>query len=166
MTYTLSLTELTGGHVAIFTEHAPSEFEVTNHYLSSKVDANTAKVDVEPAFKVGMADQVCPPAAGCTRAYEFGGIFAVPASAGTYTWTADKKDGKWGGETATKMKIVALPVADAKEATLTAAKAEAVDGMGHTPCTDVEPGETIVPGEHKCSVLHIEGAGPSVSYWL
>ena len=61
MTYTLSLTELTGGHVAIFTEHAPSEFEVTNHYLSSKVDANTAKVDVEPAFKVGKADAVCPP---------------------------------------------------------------------------------------------------------
>ena len=57
-------------------------------------------------------------------------------------------------------------MADAAEATLVAAKAEAIDGMGHTPCTDVEPGQTIVPGDHKCSVLHIEGDGASVAVLL
>ena len=57
-------------------------------------------------------------------------------------------------------------MADAAEATLVAAKAEAIDGMGHTPCTDVEPGQTIVPGDHKCSVLHIEGDGASVTFLL
>ena len=60
MSYTLSLNGLTG-HVAIFTEHSPAEFEVPGgHYLTSKVDANAAKVDVEPLFSVGKADAVCP----------------------------------------------------------------------------------------------------------
>ena len=59
VSFTLSLTELTGGHVAIFTEHDPVEFEVDNgHYLTSNVGTVPAtKVDVEPAFKVGAADQ-------------------------------------------------------------------------------------------------------------
>ena len=159
-TYTLQSAELTTGFVAVFLQHDPDELSLT---LS---EAATPTVKISPTVQVPARPCPAAAAAGCTTAYEFGGIFAVPASAGTYTWTADKKDGKWGGETATKMKIVALPVADALEATLTAAKAEAVDGMGHTPCTDVEPGETIVPGDHKCSVLHIEGDGPSVSYWI
>ena len=159
-TYTLQSTELTTGFVAVFYQHNPTELSLT---LS---EAATPTVSITPTVQVPARPCPAAAAAGCTTAYEFGGIFAVPASAGTYTWTADKKDGKWGGETATKMKIVALPVDDAKEATLTAAKAEAVDGMGHTPCTDVEPGETILPGDHKCSVLHIEGDGPSVSYWI
>ena len=57
-------------------------------------------------------------------------------------------------------------MAEADQATLDANIASAIDGMGHTPCTDVEPGETIVPGDHKCSVLHIEGDGASVTVLL
>ena len=57
-------------------------------------------------------------------------------------------------------------MAEADQATLDANIASAIDGMGHTPCTDVEPGETIVPGDHKCSVLHIEGDGASVTFLL
>ena len=62
MSFTVSLTGVTGGHVAIFTEHSPAEFEVPGgHYLTSKVDANAAKVDVDPLFRVGKSDAVvCP----------------------------------------------------------------------------------------------------------
>ena len=60
MSFTVSLTGVTGGHVAIFTEHSPAEFEVPGgHYLTSKVDANAAMVDVEPAFSVGKPAAVC-----------------------------------------------------------------------------------------------------------
>ena len=163
-TYTLQSAELTTGFVAVFLQHDPDELSLT---LS---EAATPTVKISPTVQVPARPCPAAAAAGCTTAYEFGAIFAVDASAGTYTWTAYKKDNAWA---APKMKIVVLPVANGAEATLTAAKAEAVDGMGHTPCTQVEPGETIVPGDHKCSEVHIEGdtvatgdTVASVSYWL
>jgi len=99
----------------------------------------------------------------CAKAYEWGGIFDTPTASKVYTWTA-YKTGTPAAFAEAHMKVVFLPVADAAEATLTAAKAEAIDGMGHTPCTDVEPGETIVPADHKCSMLHFEGNVASVSF--
>ena len=87
----------------------------------------------------------------CAKAYEWGGIFETPTASKVYTWTA-YKTGTPAAFAEAHMKVVFLPVADAAEATLTAAKAEAIDGMGHTPCTDVEPGDTIVPAGHKCSI--------------
>ena len=93
-------------------------------------------------------------AAACAT-YEFGGIYAVPIDAGqVYKFSAPMVGGVFPEAS---MNVVVLPVADATQATLDAQKGAAVDGMGHTPCTDVEPGETVVAGTHKCSKLHIEG---------
>jgi hypothetical protein len=94
-------------------------------------------------------------AAAACATYEFGGIYAVPTDAGqVYTFSAPMVDGAFPEAS---MNVVVLPVADATQATLDAQKDAAVDGMGHTPCDDVEPGETVVAGDHKCSKLHIEG---------
>ena len=38
--------------------------------------------------------------------------------------------------------------------------------MPLTPDPDHFVGQTIVPGDHKCSVLHIEGDGASVTFLL
>ena len=56
--------------------------------------------------------------------------------------------------------VVIVPVADVTEATMISAKAEA-DGMGHTPCTVVEPGGTIIAKDDACTELHIFGASPA-----
>ena len=96
-------------------------------------------------------------AAATCATYEFGGIYAVPVG-GTYKFSAPQVNGAYPEAT---LNVVVLPVADATQATLDAQKDAAVDGMGHTPCTIVEPAGTVVAGEHKCSQLHIEGATPA-----
>ena len=86
--YTLSNTELTTGFVAVFYQHSPAELSAT--FSEATAGALTPAVQV-PA-------RPCPAAAaGCTKAYEWGAIFATPATAGTYTWTAYKKGGAWLG---------------------------------------------------------------------
>ena len=106
-------------------------------------------------------------AAGCTVAYEWGAIFATPSSGGTYQWNVYQKDGAWAESS---MKIVVLPVADTTQATLTAQKEVAHEAIEH-PCgaaeiNDVEPGETIIPGDHRCSKIHIEGDDASIHYTI
>jgi len=106
-------------------------------------------------------------AAGCTVAYEWGAIFATPSSDGTYQWNVYKKDGAWAESS---MKIVVLPVADTKDSTLNAQKEVAHEAMEHhcgaDEIKDVEPGETIIPGDHRCSKIHIEGDVASISYTI
>ena len=103
--------------------------------------------------------------AGCTVAYEWGAIFATPSDAGTYHWNVYKKDGAWAESS---MKIVVLPVADTKESTLNAQKEVAHEAMEHhcdaDEVHDVEPTQTIVPGDHRCSKIHIEGDVASIHY--
>ena len=107
------------------------------------------------------------PAAGCTVAYEWGAIFATPSSAGTYQWNVYKKDGAWAESS---MKIVVLPVADTTQATLNAQKGVAHEAMEHhcgaDEIKDIEPGETITPGDHRCSKIHIEGDDASIHYTI
>ena len=106
-------------------------------------------------------------AAGCTVAYEWGGIFAMPSAAGTYSYTVYKKDGAWAEPS---MKVVVLPVTDASKATLTAQIEAAHEAFEHhcgaDELVDVEPGETIIPGDHRCSKLHIEGDATSIKYTI
>ena len=110
-------------------------------------------------------------AAGCTVAYEWGAIFPTPSSAGTYQWNVYKKDGAWAESS---MKIVVLPVADTTQATLNAQKEVAHEAMEHhcgaDEIKDVEPGETIIPGDHRCSKIHIEdptsGDADSIHYTI
>lgn len=106
------------------------------------------------------------PAAGCTVAYEWGAIFATPGDK-TYSWNVYKKDGAWAEPS---MKIVALPVSDTTQATLAAQKEVAHEAFEHhcgaDELVDVEPGETIIPGDHRCSKLHIEGEAVSIQYTI
>ena len=97
---------------------------------------------------------------GTCYGYEWGGIFATPTDAGqVYTWTAHKVGGVF---TEPHMNVVFLPVDDSMEATLTAAMAEAIDGMSHMPCTAVQPGGTIEYHVHACSMmLHFGNADPA-----
>ena len=103
---------------------------------------------------------------GCTVAYEWGAIFDV-SSGGTYKWNVYKKDGAWAESS---MKIVVLPVADTKESTLNAQKEVVHEAMEHhcgaDEIKDVEPGETIIPGDHRCSKIHIEGDDASIHYTI
>ena len=149
-------------HVAIFTEHDPTEFERGDtHFL--KVLATGAHMEPEHSLPENGGHNhdshppALPPAASCTSsAFEWGAIFAVPKH--EYIWTAQVK----AGATAyaqSKMAIVLLPATDDAEATLHGLEDDAVDGFGHTPCTKVEPGGTIVPKTHTCFELHFAGAG-------
>lgn len=98
--------------------------------------------------------------------YEWGAIFAMPTTnSEIYTWTAYKTGTPLAFAEA-NMKVVFLPVADAAEATLTTAIAEAVDGMGHTPCTDVEPGETIPHTTRVCAHRHSDFYTPTEHHHL
>ena len=107
------------------------------------------------------------PAAGCTVAYEWGGIFAMPSAAGTYSYTVYKKDGAWAEPS---MKVVFLPVTDTSQATLNAQIEVAHEAFEHhcgaDELVDVEPGQTIIPGDHRCSKLHIEGDAASIQYTI
>ena len=96
---------------------------------------------------------------GTCYGYEWGGIFATPTDAGqVYTWTAHKVGGAF---TEPHMNVVFLPVDDFTEATLTAAMAEAINGMSHMPCTAVQPGDTIEYQVHACSMLHFGDIDPA-----
>ena len=60
VSFNISTAELTGGHLAIFTEHDPSEFAVDGNN-PFKMAGKAGLVDVEAAFTVGA--QNCPPPA-------------------------------------------------------------------------------------------------------
>eukprot|EP00908_Phaeocystis_cordata_P016498 Transcript_27758.p1 GENE.Transcript_27758~~Transcript_27758.p1 ORF type:complete len:465 (+),score=143.08 Transcript_27758:93-1487(+) len=100
--------------------------------------------------------------------YEWAAMFATPGA--TYHWNAYKTTSTAGASCTyppdascayadAHMNMVFLPET---AATWSAAlEAEAHDGFSHTPCTEVEPGETIVPAAHKCFMLHFEGDNSS-----
>ena len=91
--------------------------------------------------------------------FEWAGLFAVDAE-DVYTWTAQIKADASAYAEGT-MAIVLLPAADGTEATLHGLEDAAKDAFGHTPCTVVEPGGTIVPATHTCFELHFEGGDTS-----
>ena len=148
-------------HLAIFTEHDPTEFERDTHFL--KVLATGTHLvpahslpdpEVAGGHNHDSHPPALPPAASCTASgFEWSAIFAVPKH--EYIWTAQKKAGAAAYAEGT-MAIVLLPAADDAEATLLGLEDDAVDAFGHTPCTKVEPGGIIVPKTHKCFELHFE----------
>ena len=82
--------------------------------------------------------------------FEWAGIFSLPGN--LYMWTAQKVNGAYAAST---MKLVALPATDITKAGLHALEAEGKHSM-ETTCTEVEPGETIVPAEDTCYDLHFK----------
>jgi len=82
---------------------------------------------------------------------EFGGIFATTGN--SHSFTLQQVDGAYAAAT---MTVVMLPTTDPTEATLHSLEVEAEHGFEAT-CTEVEPGETIVPVEDACFELHLEG---------
>lgn len=87
-----------------------------------------------------------------TGAFEWAGIFPTPEA--FYLWTAQSNDeGEYADPT---MNIVLLPASDDEEETLHGLEAEAEDAFTHTPCTEVDSGQTFVPALHKCYQLHFD----------
>jgi len=90
--------------------------------------------------------------AGEEKPYEWAGIFPTPED--YYLWTAQSAEG--GSYADPSMTMVVLAASDDAEATLSSLAHEAEDGFGHTPCKEVEAGETIMPAEHTCYHLHFD----------
>jgi hypothetical protein len=76
--------------------------------------------------------------------YEWKGVFYTPEK--MYKWGAEKVSGKYADPA---MKLAAIPVTAATEATLTGATNKGTAALG-TQCVDVQKGGTITPAEGKC----------------
>ena len=164
-------------HLAVFTEHAPTEFERDTHYLKDMATG----ADMEPEHSLPEDDdhaghghdddaadddhddhtdhgKAATSTAGCgsSGSFEWAAIFVVPGH--EYIWTAQIKEGASAYAEDT-MTMVLLPATDSLEATLHGLEDDAADGFGHTPCTVVEPGGTIVPATHACFELHFAVSG-------
>jgi zinc transporter ZupT len=114
-------------NVAFFTEHFPTEFENTDHYLKDSSNA-----DVEPcAFLPG---------------YEWAGIFNVAAE-DTYMWTAQKVAGSYADAT---MKIAVIPASAGTEAALESAEATGRTTVQDANCNNLNAGGTITPNANTC----------------
>jgi len=84
-------------------------------------------------------------------AFEWAGIFETPGD--WYTWTAQKTKGSNGLRYLDpNMKLAAIPVSKADDATLHKVKAEGDHAM-EMKCTDLQAGDTITPMEDKCYKL-------------
>jgi len=104
------------------------------------------------ALKLGLA------MAGGGGGVEWRGIFATPGN--TYQWKAQKVGGAYADAT---MKIVALPVTAADEATLTASVTKGTTAF-ETDCEDKVQGDTIKPAEGKCFKLKFDNTACETNF--
>jgi zinc transporter ZupT len=155
------------GHaaVAFFTQHVPTEFESTAHYL--KDDHGH---DIEPKATLGSAHShghghshgatTTTTTAAPTAAkdnYEWAGIFSLPED--IYLWTAQKTKptDKCLKERYVDpaMKLTVLPATSATQSVLDSLKGNGHSSLGRN-CENVYSGGTVTPMANKCYKLNFK----------
>jgi zinc transporter ZupT len=122
-TYTIDASG--ASNIAFFTEHFPTEFENTDHYLK-----DTSGTDIEP-------DAYLP-------GYEWAGIFNVAAD-NTYMWTAQKTGTSPPDYADATMKIAVITSTAGTEAALHSAEVTGRTAVQLSNCPNVQAGGVITP---------------------
>ena len=142
-------------HLAIFTEHQPSEFEADTHYLRE------GTTDINPAALLSEDGHDHSGEAHGDDAFEWAAVFDTD-DGHNLTWTAQQVNGAWA---ASSMKMVLLNAAGPTYVALTALETEANHGF-NTTCIEAEPGTVLIPAlEDTCYNLHMEG-GASATWTI